>query len=60
MKDNKCMELKLDFVSGMLWVVVANVSGGDWNKQSQDWQDAAARWRDNFHTVAHKYGMKVA
>jgi hypothetical protein len=32
----------------MLWVVLANVSGGDWTKQSQEWQDAAARWRDNY------------
>ena len=32
----------------MLWVVLANVSGGDWSKQTQEWQDAAARWRDNY------------
>lgn len=32
----------------MLWVVLANVSGGDWTKQSQEWQDAAARWRDYY------------
>lgn len=32
----------------MLWVVLANVSGGDWTQQSQEWQDAAARWRDNY------------
>jgi hypothetical protein len=32
----------------MLWVVLANVSGGDWNRQSPEWQEAAARWRDNY------------
>jgi hypothetical protein len=32
----------------MLWVVLANVSGGDWTKQSAEWQEAAARWRDNY------------
>jgi hypothetical protein len=32
----------------MLWVVLANVSGGDWTKQSQEWQEAAARWRDYY------------
>jgi hypothetical protein len=32
----------------MLWVVLANVSGGDWKLQSEEWQDAAARWRDNY------------
>ena len=32
----------------MLWVVLANVSGGDWTQQSPEWQEAAARWRDNY------------
>lgn len=37
----------------MLWVVLANVSGGDWTKQSKDWQEVAARWRDNYFAVLH-------
>jgi hypothetical protein len=32
----------------MLWVVLANVNGGDWTKQSAEWQEAAARWRDTY------------
>jgi len=32
----------------MLWVVLANVSGGDWTKQTSEWQEAARRWRDNY------------
>ncbi len=32
----------------MLWVVLANVSGGDWTQQTPEWQEAAARWRDNY------------
>lgn len=32
----------------MLWVVLANVSGGDWTLQTLEWQEAAARWRDNY------------
>jgi hypothetical protein len=32
----------------MLWVVLANVSGGNWTLQSPEWQEAAARWRDNY------------
>jgi hypothetical protein len=32
----------------MLWVMLASVSDGDWRKQSPAWQDAAARWRDNY------------
>jgi len=34
--------------SDMLWVVLANVSGGDWKLQSEEWQEAAIRWRDNY------------
>ncbi len=32
----------------MLWIVLANVSEGDWTKQTPEWQEAAARWRDNY------------
>jgi hypothetical protein len=35
----------------MLWIVVANVSGGDWTKQTAEWREAAARWRDNYFDV---------
>ncbi len=35
-------------VAEMLWVVLANVSGGDWSQQSAEWQAAAARWRDYY------------
>jgi len=31
-----------------LWVVLANVSGGDWTKQSSEWQTAAAKARDDY------------
>lgn len=33
----------------MAWVLLANVSGGDWTKQTPEWQEAVARWRDEFH-----------
>ena len=36
----------------MAWLVIANVSGGDWEKQSSDWQTAVAKWRDEqFHPI---------
>lgn len=44
----------------MLWIVLANVSGGDWTKQTEEWQVAARRWADNFHKVAAELGAKVA
>lgn len=28
------------------WIVIANVSEGDWTKQTLEWQEAARRWRD--------------
>ena len=28
------------------WTVIANASGGDWKKESADWQKAAAKFRD--------------
>lgn len=30
------------------WVVLANVSEGDWTKQTKEWQEAAVCWRDNY------------
>ena len=38
----------------MLWVVLANASGGDWTKQSHEWQDAAARARDQYFAALRK------
>ena len=28
------------------WTIIANAGGGDWTKETQDWQQAAAKWRD--------------
>lgn len=28
------------------WGIIANAGGGDWTTQTPEWQDAAARWRD--------------
>lgn len=36
----------------MAWVIIANASGGDWPVQSLEWQQAAERWRDNWHAVS--------
>lgn len=30
------------------WGLIANASGGDWSKESPEWQEAAARWRDRY------------
>lgn len=44
----------------MLWVVLANVSGGDWTKQSEEWQEAAARWRDNYFAASRPSSVPPA
>jgi len=31
-----------------MWVVLANVSEGNWEKQGKDWQEAAAKARDGY------------
>ena len=32
----------------LAWGVIANTSGGNWSLQSEDWKQAAARWRDKW------------
>lgn len=39
---------KLKDASEMLWACLANVSNGDWSKQSKEWQKYTRRWRDNY------------
>ena len=33
------------------WTIIANASGGDWTKESEEWQEAAAKWRDGYHAI---------
>lgn len=42
-----CAQMK--DVAEYLWAVVANASGGDWTKQSEEWQRAASRARDQYN-----------
>jgi hypothetical protein len=32
----------------LAWGIIANAHGGDWDKASDIWRDAAVRWRDAF------------
>ena len=38
------------------WTIICNVSEGDWTKQTQEWQDAAARCRDQYHALLPTMG----
>lgn len=31
------------------WTILANAGGGDWTKESKDWQGAVVKWRDEYH-----------
>ncbi len=41
----------------LAWGIIANVSGGDWDKQTKEWKAAAIRWRDRW--VAHSQKKKL-
>jgi hypothetical protein len=34
----------------LAWGIIANAGGGDWETQTKEWQDAATRWRDRYHS----------
>jgi hypothetical protein len=41
----------------MAWGIIANVSGGDWDKQSDEWHECAEKWRDNhWHPALDRNG----
>lgn len=39
---------RLDLLE-LAWVIIANAGGGDWERESKEWQEAAAKWRDDYH-----------
>lgn len=41
------------------WTIIANAGGGDWEKESPDWQEAAAKYRDDFHNKIRHYVPSV-
>lgn len=44
------LKLAIDFAEWG-WTIIANASGGDWGKESKDWQEAAAKYRDDFFST---------
>ena len=38
--------MKMTDLLELAWGVIANAGGGDWDKESKEWQNAAVRWRD--------------
>lgn len=52
-------DARLADAAEMLWIVLANVSDGDWTKQRPEWQEAAARWRDNYFNALRAHSPLV-
>jgi len=42
------------------WSIIANASNGNWSEQSLAWQEAAKRWRDQWHEILHAKGESIA
>ena len=39
---------KKDLAIELAWGIIANVGGGDWDKETKEWKEAAIKWRDCF------------
>ena len=35
----------------LAWGIIANAGGGDWQKESPEWQAAAAKWRERYQAL---------
>lgn len=33
------------------WTIIANAGAGNWQRESEEWQEAAAKWRDQYHEL---------
>jgi len=49
MKDSH--EALLDDLLELAWGIIANANGGDWDKATPEWHDAAERWRDRYFAI---------
>ena len=43
----------------LAWGIIANSSGGDWKRESEEWQLAAVRWRDRYHDFLNEIFYNV-
>ena len=41
------------------WSIIANAGSGNWELESKDWQEAAAKWRDEYHSTIAPSGSEV-
>ncbi len=52
MQDRDLLELA--------WGIIANAGGGDWEKESKEWQDAAIKWRDNYFATLKQVSREAS
>lgn len=51
LRANAPDDIEDDDTAGLLdeaWGIIANAGGGDWTKESEEWQRAAERWRARY------------
>jgi hypothetical protein len=41
------------------WGVIASAGGGDWKRETKEWGDAAAKWRDDYHAWIKARGKEA-
>ena len=52
MSSLEAENVRLNTLLERAWVIIANSNNGDWHNETQDWQEAAAKWRDDYHRKA--------
>ena len=41
------------------WGIIAAVGYGDWAGQSEEWQEVAARWRDDYNAEIKRHHAEI-
>ena len=37
------------------WGVIANAGASNWERETEEWQRAAASWRESYHRILEKH-----
>jgi hypothetical protein len=56
------LDTRLQDIAGhleMAWVIIANANGGDWDSASDEWREAAVKWRDEYHALTQEDNDEV-
>lgn len=39
------------YLAELAWGIIANAGGGDWDRETAEWREAAVWWRDKYHAA---------